>query len=257
MTKILTILCVLLVSGCSVLKAPSSWNAKPLVIDSNQTYYNAIISASDHGELLSQGNSIRSNLQSLISISRKNIDRSSGGNYGAGLIAAAVGLSSLHSDALLGAGYLAGTHVALSNRLSPIGYMQQLQRSSNAFHCLSNVVINYTNAAQKASNIVGFTASSQFVALGYSSDINSYAPSDFNKFKQAYLRTLELSQEKLDSQISLTLPADVQGQLISTSKEAAKDEVEIDTLADSNSIKEFLVEHEKLDSALLACIATI
>ncbi|ODB33896.1 hypothetical protein BB427_20795 [Pseudoalteromonas sp. BMB] len=257
MKKITFLLCAFLISGCSVLTAPLSWNAQPMVIDNDQSTYKAIIGASDHKALISQGDSIRTKIQTLISKSRKNLDRTSGGNYGAGLIAAAVGLSSLHSDALLGAGYLAGTHIALSNRLSPLGYLQQLQRTSNAFYCLNNTVLGYVSSAQKASNIVGFTASTQFFALGYSSDFNSYAETDFDKIKQTYLRALELSQEKLDSQISLTLPADVQNQLVNASKEAAKDEVEIEKLTDSDSIKDFLVEHEKLDSALLSCIALI
>ena len=55
----------------------------------------------------------------------------------------------------------------------------------------------------------------------------------------------------------MTLPSDVQSQLIQKSKEAASREVEIDKLTDSDPIKKFLIEHEKLDSELLACMGLI
>lgn len=260
MRRVLFFIYLILISGCSVLEAPRSWNAKPLVIDENQTYYQAIISATSAQDLITQGDNVRTKIQSLISTTRDNLDRTSGGNYGAGLVATAVGLSSLHSDALLGAGYLAGTHVALSNRLSPVGYMQQLQRSSSAFYCLNNLGLRYANAAEKVSNVVniaGFTPSNGLSSLGYSANISNYSKIDLEKFKQSYLRALDLSQEKLDSQISMTLPSDVQSQLIQKSKEAASREVEIDKLTDSDPIKKFLIEHEKLDSELLACMGLI
>jgi hypothetical protein len=260
MKKMLMVIFLLSVSGCSVLKSPSSWDVEPLVIDEEQVNYLAISNASSGSDLIAQGDLIRIRIQSLISITRTNLDRTSGGNYGAGLLAAAVGLSGLHSDALLGAGYLAGTHVALSNRLSPVGYMQQLQRSSSAFYCLNNLGLNYANTTEKVTNAVGvanFSVSDKLVNLGYSASLDSSMKIDLQKFKQTYLRALDLSQEKLDAQISLTLPADIQNQLIQASKDAAKSEIEIDELDDSKSLKEFLIEHEKLDSELLACIAII
>lgn len=260
MQKLLFVSCLLAMTGCSVIKSPSSWNAKPLVIDPSQTYFNAIITAADGSALIAQGNSIQTEFQSLLSTARKNLDRTSGGNYGVGLVAAAVGLSNLHSDALLGAGYLAGTHVALSNRLSPTGYMQQLHRSSQAFYCLNQAGLAYAGATQKAetvAQVAGFTVTSNFTAMGYSSDISSYGQIDLEKFKQFYLRALDLSQQKLDAQISLSTPVDIQSQLVESTKKAAASEIEIDSLTDGDALKDFLTEHEKLESELLACIAII
>ena len=125
--KLLLLLSFLISSvGCSVLGYPASWGAKPPVLDVNQAQYKAIIAAGDMTSLKNAGNSIRARIQELISENRENLDRSSGGNYGAGLLASAAALSSVHSDVLLGAGFLGATHVALSQRLSPAGYMQLL-----------------------------------------------------------------------------------------------------------------------------------
>lgn len=260
MRKILLIMCLFSISGCSVLTSPTSWNARPLVIDADQTHYKAISTASDIPNLIAQGDLVLTKIQSLTSIARRNLDKTSAGNFGAGLILAAVGLSSLHSDALLGAGFLAGTHVSLSTRLSPPAYMQQLQRSSNAIYCLNNLGLGYENSTSKIQNVravQGFNASTGVASLGYTADPSRYTKTDLGKFKQTYQRALELSQGKLDSQISLTAPADIQNQLIQATKEAATSEVAITALPDSDSVKGFLVEHAKLDSELLACLAQI
>lgn len=248
-------------NACSVITSPASWNAKPAVIDEDQAIFTALSDATDTNTLIQQGNAIRKKVQLLIATTRKNLDRTSAGNYGAGLIAAGIGLSSLHSDALLGASYLAGTHVALSTRLSPEGYMQQLRKTSSTFSCLNQANLSYFNAVNKAvnvANLMDFAVSTEFSAMGYVADVYSFLENDFEKIKQAYLRALELTQDKLDTQISLSSPTDIKSQLIEASKQAAKGEQQIETLTDEPPpLKEFLKEHEKLDAELILCIALI
>ena len=246
--------------ACSVLESPASWNAEPPVLDVNQTQYKTIIAAGDMTSLRKSGNSVRARIQELISANRENLDRSSGGNYGAGLLASAAALSSVHSDVLLGAGFLGATHVALSHRLSPAAYMQLLQNSSNAFYCLNQAVQELSDSEKKvirAKPAAGFAALDGLKALGFTDDVGVYSASNVDSAREAYLRALEISQNKLDAQISLASPLDIQNQLVSSAREASVVTQEIQGTTADPTLKEFLIKQEELKTELLACLALL
>ena len=259
--KILLLLTLLLSSiGCSVLKSPTSWNAMPPVLDVNQAQYKAIVNAHDMEGLKNAGNSVRTTIQELISVNRLNLDRSSGGNYGAGLLASAAALSSVHSDVLLGAGFLGATHVALSQRLPPAEYMQLLQNSSNTFYCLNQATKALSDSAIKANSTkltVGFSAMDDLNLLGFTDNVDGYYASGVDSAREAYLRALEISQNNLDAKISLTSPLDIQNQLVSSAREASGVTQNIQDASADSTIKEFLVKKEELETELLACLALL
>ena len=259
--KLLLLLSFLISSvGCSVLESPKSWNAKPPVLDVNQAQYKAIIAAGDMTSLKNAGNSIRARIQELISENRENLDRSSGGNYGAGLLASAAALSSVHSDVLLGAGFLGATHVALSQRLSPAAYMQLLNNSSNSFYCLNQAIQELSDSATKANSTkitVGFAVMDDLNLQGFTDNVDGYYASSVHSAREAYLRALEISQNKLDAQISLASPLDIQNQLLTSAREAAGVTQEIQGTTADATLKEFLIKQEELKTELLSCLALL
>lgn len=248
-------------NGCSVLKSPKSWNAKPVVIDKDGVIFKGIHKASTLPELIDHGNVVRSKVQSLLGITRNNLDGASAGNYGIGLLAAGIGLSSLHSDALLGASYLGGAHVALSTRLSPEGYMQQLRNTAHAFSCLNGVTLNYSTSSDKAIkalNSSNFVLSNSFTAKRFDADVNSQSNAAIGQIREAYLKALEISQDKLDSKITVSSPIEIQNKLIEESKQAGKSEGDIEALTtDDKDLINFLKKQNKLTVDLTACTALL
>lgn len=276
--KTLLALSISLISGCSVFEAPSSWYAEPLVIDKDQNYYKQIIGVStennvftDMEALRSQSNHVKIRIKKLMSLARHNLDRASGGNFGAGLLAAGVGLSGLDADALLGAGYLTGAHVALSTRLSPANYLQQTQKSLKAFQCLDQVTLDYqksyTDFVAFAPNTVTETAlaktegserASLFTEAGLTSDANIKYPLDFIKMKRSYLSAIDASQARLDAEITLDSPNNIRDRLVQSSLNEANS---LSKLTEKGLLNKadgkFVMKSEELDGDILICLAMI
>lgn len=249
-----------LFSGCAVFQSPKSWDADPAVLDANNTQFEAIAAAPGMSELVAAGNTLRKSIQSSIAEHRKNLNYASAGNYGAGLLAAGVALANLHRDALMAAGFLGGTHVALSQRLSPREYIQQLQRTSDSLYCLSGVAGKYQEMWTKATEVskAQNNVMEPFAPLGFSSTPEALYLPAVSKARQAFMRALEVSQAKLDAQISLTQPSTISDELVTKIRDGAdKGQAIMRTRGSSQAVEDFLVIDAELDGKLEACLTKL
>lgn len=293
-----SILSILLLSSCSVLWPVSSWDTKPAVIDSGTRihvnklddssgrpvsdghggivtvaatsyYFENITNARELYALIVVGNSIRDKSHKLQIDYRDSLDKTSGGNYAAGLIGAGVALSShLHPDAIRGAGFLGATHVALSTRLSPQQYLTELQKISESFSCLNSATLKQMKAQSSLTSLLESEQKKKGADqnLLFISSANNVVQVDpvtnpvFLALREGYLKTLELGQAHLDSIISLSSPESIRADLINKIQESekAKSTNEKNFAAkDLNTAKDALNNAAEVEVDIVACQAKL
>lgn len=109
----------------------------------------------------------------------------------------------------------------------------------------------------RAKPAAGFASIDGLKALGFTDDVGGYSASNVDSAREAYLRALEISQNKLDAQISLASPFDIQNQLLTSAREASGVTQEIQGTTADATLKEFLIKQEELKTELLSCLALL
>ena len=75
--------------------------------------------------------------------------------------------------------------------------------------------------------------------------------------RESFVRAIELPQAKLDAQISLSNPTEIQNGLITSAREAAEKTGKISGVNNDPAMKKLLTDQEELETKLLVCLAII
>ena len=138
-------------SGCAVVQSPKAWNQSiadinPESLDvlwgnpqNSIKFQAAYQSVTKFEEVINLTSVTASALDSKSSEVKKTLDYASGGNYLWGIAGAGAALAKAPAGALTGIGFLGGTHVALSSRLSPVQQLDIFRDTTTRLRCISTV----------------------------------------------------------------------------------------------------------------------
>lgn len=161
-----------LLSGCAVLQSPGAWGWAPpgegtpvltpgeLVIGpGNKTVDDVLKAATDYDAMQAAIADTQTAVSKKKTAIRALLDESSGGNYGWGILGAGAAVANLHVSVLKGLALAGGTHLALSNRLSPKDQFAALSDAVARLACVSDVARSNADARAALQRSTSYLAS--------------------------------------------------------------------------------------------------